>query len=234
MTTKGHQWDKVLTEPTYKRIIERGPWASYARCDECGVDAGKACRDEHDRVATEVCDGRKARPSRSRLERGLLVDPVYVPCQHCGVPTRLWGYAFDSGRTWCHADECRRHKYKTHHRERAARSAAITVPCSVCGVALPQRGRGVAAKDPCCGSDECVRAIKTRRRRARGVQPRWRREPGLIEAVRLKACPWCAAPIVSRASKQGGCGDKICDRGIARMRAAKRRRCKAADQPAAE
>ena len=51
--------DKMDPPSTYQRIIERGPWASYGRCDECGVDAGRACRDMNDREALEVCDERR-------------------------------------------------------------------------------------------------------------------------------------------------------------------------------
>ena len=31
----------------------------YLRCDECGVDAGKACREMDQSEALEVCDGRR-------------------------------------------------------------------------------------------------------------------------------------------------------------------------------
>ena len=77
MTTR-RTLDKALAEPTYRRIIERGPWTHYARRDECGVDAGLACRDEHDHVVLEVCDGLV-----------LVIDDSVARCRPDAPPSRL-------------------------------------------------------------------------------------------------------------------------------------------------
>ena len=115
-------------------------WSNYARCDECGVDAGKACRDEHDHEALEVCDGRELviddkvsrlesrretprastrrdRPPSTtadtlyRRRTGRSGEPQYAPCQHCGALTRLWGAAVETGHTWCSKPDCK-HAHK--------------------------------------------------------------------------------------------------------------------------
>jgi hypothetical protein len=191
--------DKLDPPSTYQRIIERGPWASYARCEECGVDAGRACRDMNDREALEVCDERRLvindsaarcrvrnvddeKPEKSRRdkppasdkrtkkrrEEGKAGQPVYVACHHCGEPTRLWGQGLISGRTWCAATECRRHKGRVYRAERKGqKQQPQTVPCHWCGTALPVTGRHGAAR-PCCGDVACSSAIKyeTARHRA--------------------------------------------------------------------
>jgi len=182
--------DKMDPPSTYQRIIERGPWASYGRCAECGVDAGRACRDMHDREALEVCDDRRLeindsaarcrvrnvddeRPEKSRRdkppdaskrakkrrEEGKAGEPAYVACQHCGERTRLWGQGLISGRTWCAATDCRRHKGRVYRAERKAQREAETVPCHWCGTALTLTGRSGAAR-PCCGDRACTAGIK--------------------------------------------------------------------------
>lgn len=193
--------DKLDPPSTYQRIIERGPWASYARCDECGVDAGRACRDMHDHEALEVCDDRKLeindsaarcrvrlvddeRPEKSRRDRPPATDkktkrrqaqgktglPVYVPCQHCGEPTRLWGAGTVSGRTWCAATPCRQAKGRDYRAQiktrRQAQVEAETVPCHWCGTTLLRAGRDHAAR-PCCGDLICQSRIKYEARKER-------------------------------------------------------------------
>lgn len=134
--------DKALAEPTYQRIIERGPWANYAKCWECGAEAGNCCVGDDGKEALEVCDGRvlviddsaaRCRPdappsrrdrpprddsqTRSRRARGILQEPQYAPCQSCGARTRLWGAAVETGHTWCRLAACR----KARRDEREAR-----------------------------------------------------------------------------------------------------------------
>ncbi len=188
--------DKLDPPSTYQRIIERGPWASYARCDECGVDAGLACRDEHDRVALEVCDGRRLviddsasrcrvakhetetrrdKPprndsqTRSRRARGILQEPQYAPCQRCGVRTRLWGAAVETGRTWCRLAPCRKARRDARDARRVeavralraqARAALPPLACWWCGVGLETPGRRLRPEYPCCGDHACRLAIK--------------------------------------------------------------------------
>ena len=167
-------------------------------CDECGVDAGKACRDMDDREALEVCDGRRlvirdsaarCKPgregpsrrdkpprndsqTRSRRARGVLQEPQYAPCQRCGVRTRLWGAAVETGRTWCSMPECRqaRRSVKQARRAEAVKQARAalreTLPplaCWWCGVVLPANGRRLRPEYPCCGDLACRRAIKRER-----------------------------------------------------------------------
>ena len=141
--------DKALAEPTIKRIIERGPWASYARCDECGVDAGLACRDEHDREALVVCDGRvlviddsvaRCRPtrrdappsplSRYRERRGITSPRQTVACQHCGEQCRTWGHSVATGVAWCSRTECQRVRRRRKSKRKLANPER---ECATCG-----------------------------------------------------------------------------------------------------
>ena len=151
--------DKILAEPTYARIIERGPWASYAKCWECGVDAGLACRDLDDRVALEVCDGRRlviddsaarcrpdAQPrptrrdappsplSRYRERRGITSPRQTVACQHCGEQCRTWGHSVATGIAWCSKAECQRaRRHRTDARKRERKRADPERECATCG-----------------------------------------------------------------------------------------------------
>lgn len=194
-------------QPEIRRVIERGPWSHYARCDECGVDAGLACRDEHDREALEVCDDRElviddhiarckapkgptrrdAPPDRrpqavSRRARGVLSAPQYAPCQCCGVRTRLWGAAVETGRSWCSAPECRRAKARARTERRLAaareairreRAALPPLVCWWCGTSLEVTGRPQRPDYPCCGVRECVTEInKDRMRKSRAASQR--------------------------------------------------------------
>lgn len=147
------QWDKALADVTYARIIERGPWANYARCDECGVDAGKACRDEHDHEALVVCDGRRlviddsaarcrvtrrdAPPSplsRYRERRGITSPRQTVACQHCGEQCRTWGHSVATGIAWCSKGECQRaRRRETDARKRERKRAPRERECVTCG-----------------------------------------------------------------------------------------------------
>lgn len=138
MTAKGKALTK-FADASPARVIERGPWASYARCAECGVDAGKACRDEDDHEALEVCDGRRLvvvdsyakckaqQPGRAKTLRDHVSQrdrgstPVYVPCEHCGASVRLWGQGIVVGRGWCSAEAC----YKARKAEAGRKSQAL-------------------------------------------------------------------------------------------------------------
>lgn len=150
MTSKGHRLDKFAHTPALKRIIERGPWASYARCDECGVDAGLACRDEHDREALEVCDGRRLaiddsveRKTSRRDEvsmkphvtyqrrRGAVSEPEWAPCRHCGQQARLWGRGVATGNAWCGTRVCQAARMRAKQRNRPR--ADPVRACQTCG-----------------------------------------------------------------------------------------------------
>jgi len=192
--------DKALAEPTYKRIIERGPWAHYAKCWECGAEAGNCCVGDDGKEALDVCDGRvlviddsasrcrvgkheretrRDRPprndsqTRSRRARGVLQEPQYAPCQRCGARTRLWGAAVETGHTWCRQAACRK----------ARRDA----------------------------------------REARRVEARRQARAALLPAVR---CHWCGVVLEPIGRRRGRpcCGAVVCRRGIEREKAAERRR----------
>ena len=138
MTAKGKALTK-FADASPARVIERGPWASYARCAECGVDAGKACRDDDDREAFEVCDGRRLvvvdsyakckaqQPGRTQTLRDHVSTrdrgstPVYVPCEHCGASVRLWGPGIVVGRGGCSAEAC----YRARKAEAGRKSQAL-------------------------------------------------------------------------------------------------------------
>jgi hypothetical protein len=144
------QWDKALADVTYARIIERGPWVSYAKCWECGAEASACCVGDDGKEALVVCDGRElviddsaarcrapkgptrrdAPPDRrpqaeSRRARGVLAEPTYAPCQSCGARTRLWGAAVETGRTWCRLAPCRKARRDARDARRVAAVQAL-------------------------------------------------------------------------------------------------------------
>jgi len=180
--------DKLDPPSTYQRIIERGPWASYARCDECGVDAGKACRDMDDCEALEVCDGRRlsiddsaarcrvakheTETQRDKPQPTPPAEPEPKPepkgppmgsCACCGVPVRLpyRGCIYVS----CKRPECatvvKRMRWQRDHSRYRNQDP---VPCWWCGVMLPAHGRR-GDKKACCGDLICRRATAREHRR---------------------------------------------------------------------
>lgn len=161
MTRKGHHLDKIDEPAPIRKATTTNPWASYARCDECGVDAGKACRDMDDCEALEVCDGRRlsiddrvsrleasrkearsstrrdAPPSplsRYRERRGITSPRQLVACQHCGEKCRTWGHSVATGIAWCSKSECQRaRRRETDARKRERKRANPERECATCG-----------------------------------------------------------------------------------------------------
>lgn len=216
MTRKGHKLDKFDEPPTVRKPTSTSPWAGYLRCDECGVDAGKACRDMDDLPALEVCEGR-------RLFLGDSVDMTRRP------------KAEDAPRIYKTPEE-KRAKAREYARQRRTRERkqAQTAPCACCGATVritakatyvdqvfcraPDcrraysrayearrrrdrrqtkatcrycgaervRGRGDVAV-PACASEECARKAKTERQKARRAKPK-----------PTYACFWCNASMTYR------------------------------------
>jgi hypothetical protein len=143
--TRRRTMDKLDPPTTYQRIIERGPWASYARCDECGVDAGKACRDDNDCVALEVCDGRRLaiNDSAARTRAPLKYDTDVVSCVHCHRVVDRSSRPL-SRRAWCNDPDCQAakqiRKLEAQRKRRRAQAKVLALcgekidrQCLVCG-----------------------------------------------------------------------------------------------------
>jgi hypothetical protein len=208
MTTKNGLLNKSFLEEPVQRIIERGRWANYARCRECGVDAGEACRDEDDHEALEVCDGRRlaiddvyakckapkpdAPTKRNHVSKKKTASPpVYVPCQHCGEPVRLWGQGVAVGRGWCSTLRCWRARkaeqgrlVRERQRERrleAERIAEATAPrCSWCDVRLHHAW----SARPACMDRRCRNAKKREEMREKRALDRSRKVDNVATEVR--------------------------------------------------
>lgn len=235
--TRVRTLDKLDPPSTYQRIIERGPWASYARCDECGVDAGRACRDMDDREALEVCDGRRLEvddsASRTRLtrsERGVsrrdappdmsrraklrrarrqVGEPEYSACQCCGVRVRLWSHGVASGRAYCGETTCQNARKRHERARRAGRPLdRPTVPCCVCGDPVPQRS---GAAQQTCPSTACRGESRRRAERVRaGLDP---------DSRPLVPCSGCGVGVRSRPGAIApSCGTRECERAARRIR----------------
>jgi hypothetical protein len=209
-------------------------WSNYARCDECGVDAGKACRDLDDREALEVCDGRRlviddsharcratrgqsrrdAPPdtspqARRRRARGLLGAPEYSACQHCGATVRLWGHSVLTGRAWCGELVCQRARQRASQARREGRPVErLTVPCCVCGDPVPQRA---GAEQQTCPSSSCRAEARRRYERVRaGLDP---------DGLPLVPCVGCGVGVRSRPGTIAPCcGTRECTRAAKRLR----------------
>jgi len=202
MTTPKGLLSKSFIEEPVARIIERGPWANYARCNECGVDAGKACRDEDDKEALEVCDGRRLvvvdayqkckayKPGREKTQRHNVAKrkgaspPIYVPCEHCGQSVRLWGQGIVQGKGWCSTMACYRARKsaqsKVQYKKKAELKTAeivahlkdVAPTCNWCGAMISWRRTSPLH---CCTDVAC------RRFRSREMQRR-RRAKAKIDA----------------------------------------------------
>lgn len=198
-------------------------WTHYLHCAECGVDAGKACRDEDDREALVVCDGRRlhigdsadrcradrgrsrrdatpdTRPQAvSRRARGILGTPSTTPCVYCGTPARLWGAAHVTGRTWCSAAECQRDRSrerdaKSNDRRRIREAATPKAPPKTRPCVIC--GKAVSAHGVNAANEaSCPGACRTER---------WRRRVDAQNARdRLErasdpplACAWCSSSV---------------------------------------
>lgn len=149
-------------------------WRRYLRCDECGAEARRCCRDDDDRPASAPCAGRQLRSATRpvtvtvdnvgrprRRKRGVPAEPTYWPCQHCGQPARVIGAAWVCGEAWCLAPACRaardeRYRARRRERERAASAARplVEVRCYWCDCLIrlatePPRRRSWC-DDPAC------------------------------------------------------------------------------------
>ena len=226
-------------------------WTHYLRCDECGVDPGKACRDDNDREALEVCDGRRlsvgdsadrlqedrrrerearpvrrAKPPPPPTHRAHAPAPT-GPCRYCGTPTRLRGAAVRAGRSWCQADACqtdrRRQRTVESNTDRAPRKPS----------SRPHKVR------PCviCGADvsahgvavqqtaACPGACRAERwRRQLDAKNERRRERREASPARVP-CAWCGTSLPGggrRPGQRACCGSVVC----ARARATETRRAR--------
>ena len=163
MTRKGHHLDKIDEPAPIRKAKDTNPWAGYLRCDECGADAGKVCRDMDDLPSIEVCDGRGFRretkrravkrdgPSTSynaryKRKTGQVGEPTYAPCMHCGETHMLFGRAVAVGHGWCQKPACRA-AYKSHARK-LGRTTSACVGC------------GAPCRYKTCGAPGCRRKLK--------------------------------------------------------------------------
>lgn len=207
MTSKHGLLNKSFLEEPVKRIIERGPWANYARCDECGVDAGKACRDDDDLVAFEMCDGRRlvvvdayakckapklGEPTRRNhvSKKKTASPPVYVPCQHCGEPVRLWGQGLKVGKGWCSTVACYKARKaeqsrlaNARRREERLRNEEIESTKPRCYWCDARICRALTPK-PSCTERACMRAKKREDMRTKRALDRSRKVDSVVTEVR--------------------------------------------------
>ena len=80
-------------------------WARFQRCDECGVDAGKACRNDDDVPMLKPC-------------RVRLLDTDVLPhCFWCGVAVGLHGRGLTAKRPVCSDPVCQRVRGRLDNRE---------------------------------------------------------------------------------------------------------------------
>ena len=187
----------------------------HDHCPECGVDAGKVCRNLDETEAVETCDGRPLLPLHDSVERTKAPRapgtsprtkarrrhsegvPVMVACEHCASPVRLWGQGLVVGRAWCSTTECQlARRRRTDARMRENAPPPPRPACEMCGQPCPPVARRW------CG-DVC-------KQRARRVTQE-------ITAV----CFWCSASIALNGRGQKAhypcCGERECKRARSRL-----------------
>jgi hypothetical protein len=85
-------------------------WTRFQRCDECGVDAGKACRDDDDVPMLKPCRVR------------LLDTDVSPRCFWCGDDVPIHGRGLAAERPCCPNAICQRHRKRMHITETRQRT----------------------------------------------------------------------------------------------------------------
>jgi len=148
----------------------------YARCDECGADAGAPCADEDDAWTRSPCRGRAllvpeatrcpcGRPARDGETCGRRICRPEQRCAGCGVYLPVSkGRRASAANPCCGAAECVRSIKRT--REIKAQR------CFGCGVVMISALRSPSSEMPCCGAPECAR---TRQRAYNARRPRTRK-----------------------------------------------------------
>lgn len=163
MTRKGHHLDKIDNPAPIRKATTTNPWAGYLRCDECGADAGKVCRDMDDLPSIEVCEGRRLviDDSAHRTRRGKSEDPNYTP-----PPPRIYK-----------TPEAKREKARKYARQRRVRERkqAKTAPCTHCGTVVRITAKATYVDEVYCSAPDCRRAYgrayDKRRRREKAKAP---------------------------------------------------------------
>jgi hypothetical protein len=188
---------------------KRTPSSAYARCDDCGTDAGEPCYDSHDRPCAP-CSSRVLASStadrRDSLQRSSAKPaPKPTTCTACGIVVRLGG-------KYCRAVVCQR-------AARKARPPAKSVACKKCGCAIRTDGNYCSAK-PCIAAKKAGYRVPT----AKPV-PCWWCGVALPTSGELHVGrgAGCDRPC---------CGDHACRRAIKRDRMERERATQTANSPA--
>jgi hypothetical protein len=195
----------------------RTPLSAYARCDECGTDAGEPCYDSHDRPCAP-CSSRVLASSsadrRDSLQRWYAKPaPTPTTCTACGIVVRRGG-------KYCTAVVCQR-------AARKARPPAKSVACKHCGTAIRTDGNY-------CSARECMAAKKAG---YRSTTP----APTPASWGEDRACWWCGVALPTSGELHVGrgagcdrpcCGDHACKRAIKRDRVERERATPPANSPA--
>ena len=195
MTRKGHKLDKFDAPQPARKAASTSPWAGYLRCDESGVDAGRAGRDMDDLPALEVCEGRRLviQDSAHRARRRKSEDPNYTP-----PPPRIYK-----------TPDAKREKAREYARQRRVRERkqAKTAPCTHCGTVVRITAKATYVEQVYCRAPDCrlayARAYEARKRRERREAKAPCRYCG-AERVRGRgdvAVPSCASDECARKAK---------------------------------
>lgn len=202
--------DKALAEPTIKRIIERGPWANYNKCWECGAEAGDCCVGDDGKEALEVCDGRR-----------LVIDDSAARLDE------------DRTRARSAARATRRDAEPSQTRDMVYRRRTGRVgepqyaPCQCCGDLTRLWGRAVEEERTWCSKAECRADHKRVRKNAQRARQRERKAKNAVP------CWWCGAAVQVHGeqaiAKRPCCGSVECARKI---NSANKRDLRAASQRA--
>lgn len=112
-----------------ERIIERGPFYAYGRCDDCGAEPRTTCMRPDNTTAVEVCDGRRLllpggdldQRGRSHGNNNFCLAPKHGPCRGCGVQVRLMRRFYEEGSGWCQAAPCQQKRRREDWERRKIR-----------------------------------------------------------------------------------------------------------------
>lgn len=137
---------RSLDDTAPERKDTRTPTSAYARCDECGTDAGEPCYDSQDRPCA---------PHAGRVLSGGIDDDDSDDSDDKEAPPppppKIKAPRCKCGRQRQGGDTCGR------------RQCRPAVSCWWCRAAVDIVGRPPDARRPCCGDLPCRRAISRER-----------------------------------------------------------------------
>lgn len=118
-----------------ERVIERGPFYAYDRCEDCGAEPRTTCMRPDNTPAVEVCGDRRLLlpggmlddDGRTTRNNNFCLDVKHGPCRGCGATVRLLRRFYEEGSGWCQAEVCQQARRREDWERRKIRERKARV-----------------------------------------------------------------------------------------------------------